>query len=104
MKLATQWLRRAIVVLSLHRPDRLRIGFDDRRLALRRGGRRFGWLSGIIGRWQRVRALVLGLAGTLLLIGLVMPVQAGEADAEGETFQILYTNDIESVYEPLPAP
>jgi len=93
------------VVLSLRRPDRLRIGLDERRLALPRRRRRFGWFSEIVGRWHRVGALVLGLAGTLIaLSGLVMPVQAGEADTGTETFQILYTNDIESVYEPLPAP
>ena len=92
------------MVLSLRRPDRLRIGLDERRLALPRRRRRFGWFSEIVGRWHRVGALVLGLAGTLLLLsGLVMPVQAGEADTGTETFQILYTNDIESVYEPLPA-
>ena len=61
------------MVLSLRRPDRLRIGLDERRLALPRRRRRFGWFSEIVGRWHRVGALVLGLAGTLIALSGFRP-------------------------------
>ncbi|MDA0762756.1 MAG: hypothetical protein O2949_14070, partial [Proteobacteria bacterium] len=44
----------------------------------------------------------VGIAIVLLL--LTIPVAAESAQAsEGHTLQLLYTNDVESVYEPLPA-
>ncbi|MDG1114707.1 MAG: bifunctional UDP-sugar hydrolase/5'-nucleotidase [Pseudomonadales bacterium] len=78
---------------------------DDRLPALVRWGlQRFEWVVGILGRRRQGRTVAVGVASTLLLgLGFVMPAQGRAEIAEAETFQILYTNDIESVYEPLPA-
>ena len=78
---------------------------DDRLPALVRWGlQRFEWVVGILGRRRQGRTVAVGVASTLLLgLGVVMPAQGRAEIAEAETFQILYTNDIESVYEPLPA-
>lgn len=78
---------------------------DDRLPALLRWGlQRFEWVAGILGQRRQGRTIAVGVASTLLLgLGFVMPAQGRAEIAEAETFQILYTNDIESVYEPLPA-
>lgn len=78
---------------------------DDRLPALLRWGlQRFEWAAGILGQRRQGRTIAVGVASTLLLgLGFVMPAQGRAEIAEAETFQILYTNDIESVYEPLPA-
>lgn len=99
------WWRKAIVVFSLHKPGWARDRGNDREPALTRWGlQRFEWVAGILGRGRQGRTVAVGVASTLLLgLGFVMPAQGRAEIAEAETFQILYTNDIESVYEPLPA-
>jgi 5'-nucleotidase/UDP-sugar diphosphatase len=99
------WWRKAIVVFSLHKPGWARDRGNDREPALTRWGlQRFEWVAGILGRRRQGRTVAVGVASTLLLgLGFVMPAQGRAEIAEAETFQILYTNDIESVYEPLPA-
>jgi 5'-nucleotidase / UDP-sugar diphosphatase len=100
-----QWWRKAIVVFSLRKPGWARDRGDDREPALMRWGlKRSEWVAGILGRRRQGRTVAVGVASTLLLwLGFVMPAQGRAEIAEAETFQILYTNDIESVYEPLPA-
>ena len=99
------WWRKAIVVFSLHKPGWARDRGDDREPALTRWGlQRCEWVAGILGRRRQGRTVAVGVASTLLLgLGFVMTAQGRAEIAEAETFQILYTNDIESVYEPLPA-
>ena len=83
VRLARQWLRRAIVVLSLRRPDRLRMSWMIDDLRCRDGGGGLAGFQKLLGggiRWGRSS---LGLSGHIA--AAVRVCHAGSGPREADT-------------------